>query len=378
MTLPRPLAVLSLALLSRALPADGSDRTPGPLYPGDAGYETTVQVRFLGVAGFLIRRGPDVLLTAPLYSNPGIVSVVTDGPVYPNEERIARFHPDVEDVKAILVGHAHYDHLMDVPYVWERSPDAVIYGSSTTARILAGYDDQPSRDKRFPDHVPSIPSRKVRILDGKADTRNCHDLRTDVVDDRFRCPDLLPQRGDWERVPGAQARIRALCAQHPPQVGRHHQAPGCLSEDRATVPTRINDYREGPVFAYLIDFLGVDGRPVFRVYYQDVPANGSIGRVPDDLIVEREVDLALLCAGNWQQFPRTEKIVENLHPRHVLLGHWEDFFRPQDQAIREAPFQKIGGFERKLRRELDELPAGAARSLSRPQPGQLFVIPVSR
>jgi len=55
------------------------------------------------VAGFLIQRGDDVVL-------------------------------------AVLVGHAHHDHLMDLPYVWQKRPGATLYGNFTMGNILAACD----------------------------------------------------------------------------------------------------------------------------------------------------------------------------------------------------------------------------------------------
>ena len=77
--------------------------------PGDPGYDEVVRVKFLGVGGFAIRRGDDAILTAPLYSNPSLGEVL-GARLTSKANRIEQFHPAVPNVKAILVGHAHYDH----------------------------------------------------------------------------------------------------------------------------------------------------------------------------------------------------------------------------------------------------------------------------
>ena len=171
---------------------------------------------------------------------------------------------------------------------------------------------------------------------------------------------------------GPRVRIRAICARHPPQFLEYHQATGCVAAPRGTPPVAIDHFREGNVFAYLIDFLDEQGRPLFRVYFQDVPADGRVGHVPDDVIAERSVDVALLCAGTAGQVTEPEKIVENLRPGAVILGHWEDFFRPQDKPYREAPFQNVEKYYRCLRRELDGLENGTSRPLHLPKPGVLM------
>ena len=78
-----------------------------------------IEITYLGASGFLIERDGDdfAVLTAPFFSNPKITSIL--GPIYPNKKEIDRGleNTSLDNVKVILVGHAHYDHLMDVPYV---------------------------------------------------------------------------------------------------------------------------------------------------------------------------------------------------------------------------------------------------------------------
>jgi len=177
-----------------------------PLAPGDSAYDTTVQVRFLGVGGFLIRRGEDVVLTAPLYSNPDRKEL--EGVLRPKLDLIQEFNRHVAEVNAVLVGHAHYDHLMDVPWVLDRSPNAVIYGSDSVAHILNGYANG--------DSVPRIREEQVRALNRESE--NLVDYRMCVQ--REGPPSLAPDRGgakgEWVSVLHSKVRIRALCSEHPP------------------------------------------------------------------------------------------------------------------------------------------------------------------
>jgi glyoxylase-like metal-dependent hydrolase (beta-lactamase superfamily II) len=96
-----------------------------------------VQVRFLGVGGFLISHGGRSIMTPPLYSNPTIGEVAVSD-LYPDGERIDRLlHYKVDDLLAIVVGHSHYDHALDIPYIsLKRAPKARIYGSQTLLNIL--------------------------------------------------------------------------------------------------------------------------------------------------------------------------------------------------------------------------------------------------
>ena len=54
-----------------------------------------------------------------------------------------RLLPTVEDVEMVLVGHSHYDHLLDVPYVMQKyAMNAVVYGSKTMGHIMAAAVDK--------------------------------------------------------------------------------------------------------------------------------------------------------------------------------------------------------------------------------------------
>ena len=94
--------------------------------------EEPVELTYLGVGGWLVRSGESALLTAPLYSNPGLVETGLTA-IAADPDAIDRHLPDVSEVAAVLVGHGHYDHLMDVPWVLaHRAPRALLYANRTS------------------------------------------------------------------------------------------------------------------------------------------------------------------------------------------------------------------------------------------------------
>jgi hypothetical protein len=305
----------------------------GEIAAGVQGYETVVQVRFLGVAGFLIRRGPDAILTAPLYTNPSGTSL--GGLLEPDRDRIAAFHPPTPDVKAIFVGHAHYDHLMDVPYVWAETSNAMIYANVSAKNILAGY----APGAAVPAGVPVIPPSNVRAVnrteDNVVDYRMCLDREGLSDDDATR----EAVKGSWVPVPGARVRFRALCSEHPPQIaGLVRLWPGGVLRPRFRPPDDAKNYLAGETHAFLIDFMNEAGTaPDFRIYYQDAPTNVPIGEVHPSLLEEKRVDLAILCVGNFFDVDVPTHVVTNTNPRYVILGHWENFLQAQDEKLKGLP-----------------------------------------
>lgn len=327
--LPAIAALASALALSSCLPIYRNAPGEPPDPTGAPNGESAVQVRFLGVGGFLIRRGEDAFLTAPLYSNPSELELL--GFIDPVPELIGRFHPPTPDVKAIFVGHAHYDHLMDVPYVWPDTADAMIYGNISARNILSGY----SESAVVPPQTPRIPESHVRAVNDTDD--NVVDYRMCV--DREGFLDETNIQGRWVDVPGTRMRFRALCSEHPPQfAGVVHFWTGGVLRPRFRPPNKPEDYQEGETHAFLIDFMNAAGtRPEFRIYYQDAPTNAPIGEVDPSLIRDKRVDLALLCVGSFKYVNNPTHIVANTDPRYVLLGHWENFFQPQDEKLKGLP-----------------------------------------
>jgi hypothetical protein len=286
-----------------------------------------VFVQYLGVGGFLLKHGTDVVLTAPLYSNPSLLEVGFDHAITSDTELIDRLLPyDAMQAKAILVGHSHYDHLMDVPYLALcKATQADVYGSTTTQRLLAPIAEQLKAKE---------PPTRVIALDEVAGS------------------DATP--GEWQWL-GEGVRFMALRSEHSPQVTvelpvlfkRDPRIPfhlwrGELSADRRELPRSASEWVEGKVFAFVIDFFEAK-RLAFRIYYQDSGTNEPVGHVPPAVLDEHPVDLALLCLGG--DFHRLkghpEGILANLKPRFVILSHWEDFFVNQKLAVEDGGFQGI-------------------------------------
>jgi hypothetical protein len=349
LSVSRWASICACLALGACLPVLKAKDSKPELVDGQQGYETTVQVRFLGVGGFLVRLGHEAFMTAPMYSNPfGTKLLPPEQPIPPDDCRIARFHhPTVhpEEIKAILVGHAHYDHLMDVVAVWKGLPQRPpIFGSLTMENILAGYDSSGG----------PVQAGATAALDDVADYRQCSRPQPcELCQPADTCPSHpQTQAGTWKMVPGSRIRVMALCAAHPKQFLDTHFWPGCVKARRVEPPKYSCDFKEGQVFSYLIDFLDASGRPVFRTYYQDTPADARAGwgMIHPDFLAERKIDLMLLCGGNWNVFERSEQVVRATGVESVVIGHWEDFFFTQDSPVHEIPGLDGKAFLKRLKR----------------------------
>ncbi|MGH8727446.1 MAG: MBL fold metallo-hydrolase [Burkholderiales bacterium] len=311
---------------SDGLPVDfGASQIP----PGDPAYRTEVQIKYLGAGGVLIKRGEDVLLTAPFFSNPSLLRMVF-GEIKSLPEQVNRFlgstGDDLAPATAVLVGHAHYDHLMDMPYIKKKYlPNAKIYGSETMKNILAG------DHTLMPDDVVSV--------------------ERDVVGN-------AKQPGRWWDA-SQRLRFMALTSEHAPHIAGLKFFKGKYPEPLQELPTRAWGWREGQTLAYLIEFLSADGKTVeFRVHYQDAASNAPLGFPPPSNDPKERIDLAIVCMPGFDEVEKyPEEIVDRLQPRFVVIIHWENFFDrlPDDpRDLRVVPAQDAERFLARLKTKLPE------------------------
>ena len=378
--------VVGLAALAVSCASGLRVSDPAPRQPADV-----AEIRFLGVGGFLIRVGDEAVMTSPMYSNPGLFDEAFTS-IYPRADRISRFHTkgaaaaDLSAVRAIVVGHAHYDHLMDVPYLLADSPKALVIGNTTMRNVLHAYTDPPASGipREFPTPIPKIDENRLVALndpaDDRLDTRKCagENPSPDAPSNRS-CMAYSNKKGKPYDV-GLTIRISGFCSRHPAQLKPIHQAPGCQPAPLTHLPVSISDYLEGETLAYLIDFIDPHTKKIrFRVYYQDAPSDGGFGQIPDDVLAEHPVNVALLCVGNWKAVENHDAdcIVCNLRPDYVILGHWENFFRPQNKRILPAPLQSAGQYQRLIERRMTEIhgPSGKDRVfMPNPQVLKVFTL----
>jgi hypothetical protein len=260
-------------------------------------------MQYLGNGGWVFRRGSDAVATAPFVTNPAGLGVYF--PARSRIERVVRRVPLMPEVRIMLLGHAHYDHAMDLPTVMRgRAPNARLYGSATANHVLASRIDTSRREVVTP--------------------------------------------WQWYPPEGGPVRFMPLASKHAPHIcGVKLVSSAVLDEDERHPPSIPACWPEGETFAYLIDFLRPDGSVEFRIYYQDAAAPPGSGGIPELAAWEQApVDVAILCVAGFAEVADSPGwIVANVKPRAILGGHWEDFFLwPSDETPRVAPGTDLDDF----------------------------------
>jgi hypothetical protein len=265
----------------------------------------------MGVGGFLFQSGGRSLMSAPSFTHPGLLHVFFGFSIAPDSALIARRialldSAGVRDARAILVGHGHYDHLLDVPIVARAfAPRATIYGGPTVANILAGAALEPGR---------------VQVIE-RSNTGG----------------PVAP--GTWYYLDGGRFRFMALWSEHPPNFGGVTFAAGRTLEPRSELPRSAWGYKLGEPYAYLIDVIRSDSTPALRVLFHDAAVGPERAPLPPfESRDTRPIDVFIVTAGNFdavQDYPTAH--LTALQPRRVIVAHWESFFRSPERPLRAIP-----------------------------------------
>jgi glyoxylase-like metal-dependent hydrolase (beta-lactamase superfamily II) len=323
--LTKSLAVVFLGVLlltgcqTNLVPQDPVALAADDPRAGDAMY-----VQWLGVSSWIISRGSDGVVVDPFFSRPGFLSVMVSlvfrglaGNFVYNSERIADVLPDLpKNTKFVLLGHAHYDHLMDVPYYVEREPgkNVAYVGSDTTRNILLGF--RPNQ------------LNFVVVQDGKP-------------------------------VEQGRVRITAFTSDHAPHVLGLRLMTGAIAKPLGSPPTHAGQYVEGTTLIYFIDFLDEYNRVSWRVFVNGAassPEGAKALHRHQSFLREHPTNVAILCVPGWNKvddYPNS--ILRLVDPDHVVLSHYDDFASiykngedPRD-GMRFVLFANYEGFVEELR-----------------------------
>ncbi len=248
-----------------------------------------LELEWLGTAGFRLSYGGFDLLIEPYVSRQPLRAMLPRKALLSDPERLARFVPHAD---AVLVGHTHFDHAVDVPALAKRD-DCKVYGSTSLRTLMGlyGLGDQsvvvaPGRVYELgPFEVTFVESLHSKLTLGLAVPMG-GELTCDHLDD--------------------------------------------LSAGR---------YRCGHVYGIHIAVAGV-------TFYHQGSAN-----LIDRLVVHRGVDYFLAGIAGRGFTPRyTERILSRLEPRVVIPQHFDDFFRPLDGEMGFSLNVNLGGFVEEVRR----------------------------
>ncbi|WP_242525483.1 MBL fold metallo-hydrolase [Pseudomonas fluorescens] len=317
------------------------------------------KIQYLGVGGWLLHWKGEGLLLAPSFSNPATLGIVGLPPltVESDRQKVDLHMPDARDVTLLLVGHAHYDHLVDVERVVRvHAPKAVVYGSETVRHLLNAYKPAPAT-----------------VVPGRAQINDHKDPRwrgTWFYSTGQQLRDGEPASSVAGGRPSGKIRAMPVDSMHAPHLLGINFLPGAYDSDLTEVPTSIFDWKNGhKTLAWVIDLLDDNGQPAYRIHYQDSAADPPWG-FPPVIADSKGFDLEILCAASWDEveyYPTG--LLRVTRPKKVLVGHWENFFgNDLRQPARTIPLQDYKGLIERLNGYEYEVPEPLSEVSLLPRP----------
>jgi L-ascorbate metabolism protein UlaG (beta-lactamase superfamily) len=291
-----------------------------------------LSIRYIGCGGLLINNKGEGIIIDPFYSNPNIKNVFTATIlpkrkiISPNtkliDNKIYPYRDEFRLVKAILVTHGHYDHFLDVPYLFMKYKN---------------------------DYENIIPPKIYCGTTAKNLVRNIIDPAENLIDLEPKLATCC-KNGEWSYVSGSDSSIRFIpfLSEHAPHTNQIKFFPGDTCKPIARTSTylegtKVWDWPEGKTFSFLVDIMK-DGKPDYRIFIQTSASNYPIG-LPPEFLCEKQVDLAIICVASYhtvKNYPAG--ILKKLMPKNVLLVHWEDFFRSYNRPPKTVFFTNIAKF----------------------------------
>jgi L-ascorbate metabolism protein UlaG (beta-lactamase superfamily) len=247
----------------------------------------TIRVTYLGVNGFQFETGKHTLLVDPYFTRVGFWPAALNQRIESNPQRVNEGLKHVcPHVEAILVTHAHFDHLLDVPDIAKQT-GARIFSGPTAIQLVESVGISPNQcDTVQPGSVRAISPWTIRVLKAQ------HDRLFGKVPFE-RCPRGAPGQGELP--------LRR--------------------------PIKVSDWCVGEPLAFLIEAAGK------RIYVDSGGVPGTppiveLGHVHQSEFVPWHIDLAILGMALPDSRARFAEVVKQLGPRYIFPSHEDDMFAP--------------------------------------------------
>jgi L-ascorbate metabolism protein UlaG (beta-lactamase superfamily) len=262
-----------------------------------------VELRWLGVAGFTLRAGDTVIAHDPYLSRPGFFATLLrryepDAAVLERLLAAPGPAPELARASLYLVGHSHYDHLGDVPWLALRTNGRVL-GSATTAAIAQGY---------------GVPEERTVVV------------------------------GPGNYLEEGAFTVRAIASEHAKVFFGSVPFEGEVL-DPPEAPLHAFSFKMGGALGYLV----TERASGLRVMLLS-SANRNLVELEAEGMTAAPVD-ALLAASSGRDADYARDLVRTLRPRLVVPHHFDDFSIPLGDPDAGAALDEedLAAFEAELR-----------------------------
>ncbi len=243
--------------------------------------EGALELTYLGTAGFILKNKQRTVVLDPYLSRVGVTELFR--PLHTNTALLKKYIPHADDV---LIGHAHYDHILDAPDLCKQT-GARLIGSKATCMV---------------GRAAGLPESQLKETEGRED---------------IAC-------GSWT--------VRGLPSIHGKAIfGRIPIAGDILSPP--VWPPKLLDLKHGLVLNWLVDTGSL------KIVHID-----SADFIPEELQGVK-ADVVCLCAIGRKYRPNyVKEVVALLQPKWIIPCHWDTMFTHYENEPVYIPSVVLAGF----------------------------------
>jgi L-ascorbate metabolism protein UlaG (beta-lactamase superfamily) len=266
-------------------------------YPFTEPEPNAIRITYLGVNGFQFESSGHALLVDPYFTRVGLLSAALNQPIQSDPNRVAEGLKRVQHrVDAVLVTHAHFDHLLDAPEIIRRTHGKLISGPTAIQLVESVGISRNECASVRPGSMQRIGPWTIRVLAAQHDRL-------------------------FGKVPFDKCKNEGPSPQSSPSGIGSREAAG-EGETLAKRPVKASDWCVGESLAFVIEAAGK------RIY---IDSGGVPGAPPDRRI--KDVDLAILGVALPDSRDRFAEAIKQLRPRYILPSHQDDMFAPLSRGF---------------------------------------------
>ena len=247
----------------------------------------SIQITYLATTGFVVKSSTRTVVFDPFLSRPKNLFSYLRRPLITNKTLIKKYIPEADDV---VIGHSHFDHILDSPELCQRT-GARLIGSSSTKVVAQS--------------AVKHPDFEIIEVNGKM------------------------------KIPCGSAMLTSLPSEHgiiktPLSIGKLLKIepvpyPGHIKE-KIPWPPFTNDLKVGDVFDWLLEIEGVKFMHIDSSNFKPSEYDGL------------KADVVCLCAANYQNKKNyVREILTKLEPSIIIPCHWDYPFSPVEKDLKQLP-----------------------------------------
>ncbi|MFO8048735.1 MAG: MBL fold metallo-hydrolase [Desulfosudaceae bacterium] len=269
-----------------------------------------ITIRWLGAAGIELIAGDQAVLVDPYLSRPG-KSKVAWGRLRSDPEAVRRYHQNLtQPIAALVAGHTHFDHALDIPALAAAAGDAPVIGSQSLDTLLGQH---------------GLPER-VTVCRQKKEIEVSENIRITML-------------------PATHGRVALGRVPFPGEISPNWRPP-----------LKSSQYRLGTMFMPEITLAG-----------KSFIHAGSAGCLSPAITVS-DCDVLFMCVPGWRRNPDyTGSMLTKLAPKMIIPFHFDDFTRPLRAAGKQPrlPFLNLTAFVKTIQRQAPQAEIRVLRPLEK-------------